>query len=170
MKANLARYGLLALNVAVLILIQWGIYGVFIRKTPTDVPVHRVDLKGIGAIWRQKAQVLGPDELTRPIRDAFGVTKEIAAPVETDEPDEGEETAYEGPLQFRGLAFAPEGGRHIVVFEYNGARASYVPGDALPDGKILHSVESVGEGKYVIRFRVKESGKVEQQTYEVERL
>lgn len=172
MRTNLPRYGILLLNLLLIGVIQWGVYQVFIVKRPPTVEVHKLDLPGIAAIWRQQVAIDDPKKLTQPIRDAFGaaVAVEDLIPTEVEPADEGGEDEYQGPLQFIGIAYAPPGGRHIIWFEHGGVRASYVVGDELPDGKILHSVERLEDGKYIVRFQVKGAEKIEKQTYEVESL
>jgi hypothetical protein len=161
MRTTLSRWGIILLNLAILAAVQYGVYTIFLRKAAKpEEEIYTVDLKEIENAWKSDVRVPDPDELTGPIREAFGADREIEGPIEGPVEDlEEDGPKYLGPLVVVGVVYAPQ--RPAVVLQVQDGRQHFIPGEDLPDGSVLESVEQVDPAAHKYRIHVRKDEKTE---------
>lgn len=161
MRTNLSRWSMILLNLAILAAVQYGVFSIFLqKKARPEEEIYAVDLKEIESAWKRDVRVPDPDELTGPIRDAFGSTPTIEENGDgAEEVAEDDEPKYLGPLVVVGIIYAPQ--KSIVLLQVQDGRQDFVPGEALPDGSVLESVEQVDPEAHKYRIHIRKNEKAE---------
>jgi hypothetical protein len=161
MRSSLSRWVLIVVNLLILAAVQYGIYTIFLgEKQRPQEEIYTVDLKEIENVWRRDVKVPDPNELTGPIRAAFGsLPEDPKVPEDPKEIVEEGEGMYQGPLVVVGIIYAPA--KPIVALQVEGGREHFTPGELLPDGSVLETVERVAPDGRAYRIHVRKDDKTE---------
>ena len=172
MKSDLVRWAAFGVTAVLLIWVQVGVWTFFIsRSEKPEYEIHAPDLKRIHRIWAKETKIESPKELVAAIEKAFGAAAigEEQGPQQLDPTIDQQGEIYDGALVVVAVAYPTDGqGRPAVFFDSGGKREIYGPGDELPGGKILDSVDRIEKEGYRIHIRDPKNDKISTISFETE--